>query len=221
MPVTQQGRHYNANEAASRASLAAAARGSNGQSSAFNVEDAAAIEGTLAITAISGTTPTLDVSLETSNDGGLTWDTVGSFPQKTVLTSEVQSLTSTATGGTVKLLTENGPTAAIAFNAPTATVQAALDAVLGAGAVVVSGAGPLGSGALTLTWADKRPHQLMTVDNSAATGGTAAVSRTTAGAGGLHIKLFGPVGQKARWKWVVGGTGSPSFTFKVTAKAKR
>jgi hypothetical protein len=40
------------------------------------------VEATLIVTAASGTTPTLDVKLQTSGDG-TTWDDVASFPQQT------------------------------------------------------------------------------------------------------------------------------------------
>jgi hypothetical protein len=82
MPVTSQGRHYNQPEAALRAELASAARTTSGQSSAFNIEDARALEATLAVTANAGTTPTLDLKLQVSQDGS-TWDDVAAFPQKT------------------------------------------------------------------------------------------------------------------------------------------
>lgn len=82
MPVTSSGRHYNASERAARADLTAAARTASGQSTSFNAEDADVIEATLSITTVSGTTPTLDLKLQTSMDG-TTWDDVGAFPQKT------------------------------------------------------------------------------------------------------------------------------------------
>jgi hypothetical protein len=40
------------------------------------------------VSAASGTTPTLDVTLETSIDGGATWDTVAAFAQKTAAGSD-------------------------------------------------------------------------------------------------------------------------------------
>lgn len=44
----------------------------------------------LAVTAASGTTPTLDVALETSKDG-VSWRSLGSFAQKTAVSSERKS----------------------------------------------------------------------------------------------------------------------------------
>lgn len=81
MPVTSQGRHFNAREAARRADLPGAARTTSGQSSAFPAEDATALEGAINITAVAGTTPTLDVRLETRVGNG-SWTTVAAFPQK-------------------------------------------------------------------------------------------------------------------------------------------
>jgi hypothetical protein len=81
-PVDQKGRHYEGDESRSDAAVASAARTASGTGAEFNTEDAQAFEATLAITASSGTTPTLDVRLETTVDG-TTWYTVGSFSQKT------------------------------------------------------------------------------------------------------------------------------------------
>lgn len=227
MSVTTKGRHYNPPETASRADLASAARTTSSTSTPFLIEDAHTLIGALKITAVAGSSPTLDLVLETTNDDptmpSALWDSSGAFAQKTgtAQVSEVQSLTSTATGGSVKLVTELGPTGVINFNGTTASVQAALDAILGASVVVASGSGPLGSGAITLTWADKGPHQLITVDNTLATGGTAAVSRTTSGSTGVHTRAFSGLGTYGRWKWTIGGSGGPSFTFGVTGKVRR
>jgi hypothetical protein len=47
----------------------------------------------LNVTAASGTTPTLDVVIEDSVDGGVTWNTVGTFTQKTAVAREVINVT--------------------------------------------------------------------------------------------------------------------------------
>lgn len=47
----------------------------------------------LRVTAASGTTPTLDVIIEDSLDGGTTWNTVGTFGQKTAVGREVINIT--------------------------------------------------------------------------------------------------------------------------------
>src|SRR4051812_7515548 len=82
-PTDRKGRHYEGEESRSDAAVASAARTATGTSTAFNVEDAESLEATLTVSARSGTTPTLDVTLETSIDDGTTWDTVGAFSQFT------------------------------------------------------------------------------------------------------------------------------------------
>lgn len=81
MPHTAKGQWYNPNVTAERAFLASAARTTSGQSSAFDVEDAAALEGKVTVSAVAGTAPTLDLSLETTVDG-TNWYACGAFTQK-------------------------------------------------------------------------------------------------------------------------------------------
>src|SRR5437870_3872662 len=80
--VGSGGRYYKQAEDATRAAVASAARTATANGTPFNTEDAIAIVGTLNITAVSGGTPTLDVKLQESLDGGTTWNDVGAFPQK-------------------------------------------------------------------------------------------------------------------------------------------
>ncbi|MHB9003991.1 MAG: hypothetical protein ACYC6C_07990 [Coriobacteriia bacterium] len=47
----------------------------------------------LDVTAASGTSPTLDVVIQDSLDGGTTWNTVGTFAQKTAAGREVINIT--------------------------------------------------------------------------------------------------------------------------------
>lgn len=47
----------------------------------------------LNVTAVGGTTPTLDVVIQDSVDGGASWNTVGAFAQKTVAGREVINVT--------------------------------------------------------------------------------------------------------------------------------
>ena len=47
----------------------------------------------LNVTAASGTTPTLDVVIEDTLDGGATWNTVGTFVQATAVTRSVINVT--------------------------------------------------------------------------------------------------------------------------------
>jgi hypothetical protein len=62
--------------------LASTARTASGTGTAFDTEDVVNIEGTLVVSASGGTSPTLDVRLETSVDG-TNYDTVAAFPQQT------------------------------------------------------------------------------------------------------------------------------------------
>jgi hypothetical protein len=78
-----QGNYYAAARTRSDASLASAARTATGTSAAFNAAQAQALEVSLAVTAFAGTSPTLDLVLQTSIDGGTTWLTVKAFSQKT------------------------------------------------------------------------------------------------------------------------------------------
>ena len=34
-------------------------------------------------------------------------------------------------------------------------------------------------------------------------------------------RVFGPLGSSSRWKWTIGGTDTPSFTFAISATADR
>lgn len=82
-PLDAQGNYYAADQARPDAALASAARTATGNGAAFNTNQADSIEGFLTVTAASGTSPTLDVRLETSVDGGTTWTTVAAFAQIT------------------------------------------------------------------------------------------------------------------------------------------
>lgn len=108
-------------------------------------------------------------------------------------TSEVQTLTitGTPTGGTFKIQFRGRRTAAIAYNAAAAAVQAALEALpsLGSGQVTCGG-GALPGTPVTITFAGTqaaRAQPLATVVESALTGGTtpaAAITETTPGVTG-------------------------------------
>lgn len=68
-----------------------AARTTSSQTSALDATTIRALSLKLDVTASSGTTPTLDVVVEESDDGGTTWRTVGSFAQKTGVSNESKS----------------------------------------------------------------------------------------------------------------------------------
>ena len=82
-PLDSQGNYYASDKARPDAAVASAARTATGVGTAFDPANADSLEGFLTVTAASGTTPTLDVRLETSLDGGTTWSTVGAFAQIT------------------------------------------------------------------------------------------------------------------------------------------
>jgi hypothetical protein len=113
-------------------------------------------------------------------------------------TNEVQSLTvsGTPTGGNFRLAFKSVTTAAIAYNAAAAAVQAALEALstIGTGNVVCAG-GPLPGSPVTITFQGQLAgsnEPLITVVSPALTGGTTpavAVAETTSGSG-----LFDPMG---------------------------
>lgn len=64
-----------------------------GNDTAVELGDVATVRLVLAVTAASGTTPTLDVTVETSMDNGVTdaWRSLGTFAQKTAAGSERKS----------------------------------------------------------------------------------------------------------------------------------
>lgn len=87
-PLDRQGNYYAGDKARPDAALASGARTTTGVGTAFDTDQAQSLEGFLAVTAASGTTPTLDVRLETSVDGGTSYDTVGAFTQATAITTD-------------------------------------------------------------------------------------------------------------------------------------
>lgn len=86
MAIDRLSRWYQGTERRADADVASAARTASGTGAAFATESAFAVLATLTVTAASGTSPTLDVRLETTADDGASWYTVGSFPQQTGVT---------------------------------------------------------------------------------------------------------------------------------------
>lgn len=79
---------------ASENPVASAAVTANGNSGALTGYGApSSLRAQLNVTAASGTTPTLDVLIEDSVDGGTNWNTVGTFAQKTAAAREVINVT--------------------------------------------------------------------------------------------------------------------------------
>ena len=65
-----------------------AARTATGTGAAVEVADRGSVRLLLDVTAASGTTPTLDVTIETSYDGSTGWTSLGTFTQKTAVSSQ-------------------------------------------------------------------------------------------------------------------------------------
>jgi hypothetical protein len=84
-PLNEQGNYVPADTTLVAGSVASGARTASGTGAAFETVSADSIEGFLSVTAASGTTPTLDVRLETSLDAGTTWSTVAAFTQITAV----------------------------------------------------------------------------------------------------------------------------------------
>ena len=70
---------------------ASAARTATGSGSAVALGDLGTIRLLLDVTAASGTTPTLDVTIETSYDGSTGWVSLGTFSQKTAVSTQRKS----------------------------------------------------------------------------------------------------------------------------------
>lgn len=96
---------------------ASAARGSSGDSgpqTGYEVSDA--LRAQLDVTAASGTTPVLDVVLEDTLDGGATWNTVGTFAQRTAAGREVINITTPFTDRLRARWTVGGVTPSFTFS---------------------------------------------------------------------------------------------------------
>lgn len=84
-PLNEQGNYIADDTTLVAGSVVSAARTASGNGAAFQTVNTDSIEGYLAVTA--ATAPTsLDVSLQTSLDGGTSWQTVGAFAQVTAST---------------------------------------------------------------------------------------------------------------------------------------
>lgn len=79
---------------ASEAILPSAARTASGDTGGLTgYGPASKLRAQLNISAASGTTPTLDAVIQDSIDGGTTWNTIGTFAQKTTVGREVINIT--------------------------------------------------------------------------------------------------------------------------------
>lgn len=88
MPQDNQGRFVPAPETYDPAAIASAARTSTGTGTAFDTSGVDSIAGTLVVTAVAGTSPTLDLTLETTVDG-TNYYTAGTYPQQGATTTGV------------------------------------------------------------------------------------------------------------------------------------
>lgn len=82
MTMDERGRYSPSDEDLAVADLASAARTTTGNGTAFDTSSVDNINSTLVITAASGTTPTLDLVLQTTADG-TNYYTAGTFAQQT------------------------------------------------------------------------------------------------------------------------------------------
>lgn len=89
MPQDFQNRYYNAPEPRTSFGLASATQTASGAGTPFTVDSVLSIIGTLAVTAASGTSPTLDLRLESSVDG-TNYYTVAAFSQKTGISTDAR-----------------------------------------------------------------------------------------------------------------------------------
>lgn len=69
-------------------SVPSAARTITGQSAVTEVGGQHTVRALLDVTAVSGTAPTLNVTLQTSNDGSTGWRTAKAFAEKTAVSTE-------------------------------------------------------------------------------------------------------------------------------------
>jgi len=82
MPQDSQGRYVPTKDTITAAAVASAARTTTATGTAFDTDNLDSITGTLTVTVVTGTNPTLDVILETTADG-TNYYTAGTFVQKT------------------------------------------------------------------------------------------------------------------------------------------
>jgi hypothetical protein len=92
MPQDDKGRYYEAEETRTTQQVASAARTATANGTAFDTADVDEITGTLDVTVVSGTNPTLDVILQTTADG-TNYYTVGAFTQKVATGAEARVFT--------------------------------------------------------------------------------------------------------------------------------
>lgn len=96
--------------------VASAARTVDGDSGPLNGYGiASTLRAQLNVTAASGTSPTLNVVIEDSVDGGATWNVIGTFAQRVAAGREVVNITSPFTGMLRVRWTVGGTTPSFTF----------------------------------------------------------------------------------------------------------
>ena len=150
-----------------------------------------AIEATLMLEGAAATTVAELANWNSDTKRLLTLEFLGPADEIESGTNAVQTVSSTATGGTIRLTFAGQQTGTIAFNASSTVVQNALNALgnvqVGSTLGVTCTGGPLNTTPVVCTFVGPLASQIlpvMTVDNSAATGGTASVANTTPGRSG-------------------------------------
>lgn len=144
-------------------------------------------------------TVTAEVSDRTLTDGTVLKAGTKGLELGTILAelavAEAQVITISATGGTFLILGNGNTTAAIAFNATAATVQAAVRGLGGAYAqVVVSGSA---GGPYTLTFPFASGDIAAVTTNPASLTGGSGTAVVTTGTAGVSIGTYGPASSTA------------------------
>lgn len=178
----------------------------------------------LDVTAATGTTPTLDVVIETSSDLGVTWTALDTFTQATGVSTQTRRITA-AHGDQVRARwVLGGPNPVFSFNIKTYKVAATLMNGV-AVAASASGTAAIGYTAQAIFVAEldvtaatgTTPTLNVIVEHSSDSGATWATLATFAqktAAGIEVIRISAAHGDQIRASWTVGGT-TPSFNFTV------
>jgi hypothetical protein len=155
-----------------------------------------AVEATLLLEANAATTVAELAAWNNDTKRLLTLEFLGPAKEIETGANEVQTLSSTATGGTLRLMFAGQQTGTIPFNATAAAVATALNALpnvqIGSTVGVTCTGGPLPTPVVCTFVGNLAGQQVpnIIVDNTAATGGTATVAETTPGrSGGRYVAI--------------------------------
>lgn len=107
------------------AEVISGARTASGNSGTISVPTGGALSGNIVVSAVSGTTPTLDLTLEESLDGGVTWQTAWSAPRFTATGNQpIPSMELTGQRRWTWVITGTTPSFTFAVNSNQLTVPA-------------------------------------------------------------------------------------------------